>query len=98
VFAIPDSTDQSNVYLDKVNLVDLTLNNYANGYTEEDVQKIFLYFRSIALALASRDAAVTSGVFGENGGSRAEYRYHPEFGTFTKAATISQYILIDISR
>jgi hypothetical protein len=51
----------------------------------------------LALNLASRVSSTTSGTFEAQGGSRMEYRYHPEFGTFTKAAG-GQFTSINILR
>jgi hypothetical protein len=75
----------------------MTLNSYAAEYTEEEVQDVFNYFKSIALNKASRVVATTSGTFEANGGSRMEGRYHPKFGTYT-TTTSGQYTEIDISR
>jgi hypothetical protein len=75
----------------------MTLNSYASDYTEEEVQDIFNYFKSVALSTASRVAATTSGTFEASGGSRVEGRYHPKFGTYT-TTTSGQYTEIDISR
>jgi hypothetical protein len=95
---IPDPTQDTYILIDKVNLVDTTLNTFAAGYTEEEVQKIFLFFRSLALGLASRNAALTSGVFCTSGGSRTEYRYHPKFGINLENALVKAYTIIDIGR
>lgn len=92
-----DSDPETYLLLDSVNLVDMTLNSYASDYTEEEVQDIFNYFKSVALSTASRVAATTSGTFEASGGSRVEGRYHPKFGTYT-TTTSGQYTEIDISR
>lgn len=97
LFAIPDFTNQSYVYIDNVNTVDLTLSQYASGYTEEEIQKIFLYFRNVALNTASRVANTTSSIFGASGGSRLEYRNKPEFETVT-AGSFSNYTKIEFTQ
>jgi len=94
---LPDSTQQTYILIDKVNFIDSTLSGYAQEYSEEEIQKIFLYFKTLANGLASRDAANTSGIFCVNGGSRSEYRYHPRFGSFNIAAN-GAYTNINILR
>ena len=92
-----DQNPERYILIDKVNLVDSTLHEYASGYTEEEIQDLFRFFKSLALNLASRVSSTTSGTFEAQGGSRMEYRYHPEFGTFTKAAG-GQFTSINILR
>jgi len=94
---IPDPTQETYILIDKVNLLDDTLNALSTGYTEEEIQKIFLFFRSLAFGVASRNSVVTSGLLCSNGGSRSEYRYHPKFGTYTENSS-NAYTTIDIKR
>jgi len=95
---LPDVTQETYILIDKVNLIDTTLNAFSSGYTEEEIQKIFLFFRSLTLGIASRNAVTTSGLFCTNGGSRSEYRYHPKFGSYAENALVKAYTTIDIGR
>jgi hypothetical protein len=58
----------------------------------------YRYFVDIAAARASRQATITSGTFETSGGSRINYRYHPDWGPNTKSAGFNQYTQIDIYR
>lgn len=93
-----DTTGEQYMLIDKVLLQDTTLNGFTLGYTEEEIQKIFLFFRDTMRGLGSRTASITSTDLGTSGGSRTEYRYHPKFGSTTEAASTTAYTLIDIRR
>jgi len=58
----------------------------------------YRYFVSLAEDRASRVATITSGTFETSGGSRLNYRYHPDWGTQSKSAGFNQYTTIDIYR
>jgi hypothetical protein len=76
VFKIPGAPDSSYALFDEINIVDLTLNELADGYDKQDVLEILTYFKDVANARASRRASVTSGYYGVSGGSRINYRYN----------------------
>ena len=97
VFVFPDSTGSTFGIIDSISMVDTTMNNLTTGYTEEEIQKIFLYFESLARGNASRVSSTTSSLFGANGGSRLDYGYHPKFGTYSQNAN-SAYTNIEITR
>jgi len=97
VFMIPDPVGDSYALIDRVNMLDSTLNEMSSGYTEDELQKVMIFFRENALGLGSRVAQTTSSVFGVSGGSRINYRYHPAFGIFTQNAA-DAYTIIDISQ
>jgi len=97
VFMFPDSTGSTYAIVDSVDIVDVTLNNLTKGYTEEEIQKIFLYFETLSRGNASRISSITSSLFGANGGSRLDYGYHPKFGTHTQNANTA-YTNIEITR
>ena len=48
-----------------------------------------------ATNLASRDATITSGTLEVSGGSRLNYRMHPEWGPHTKDGTYENYTSVE---
>lgn len=60
--------------------------------TPKDVLTIIRYFNLLSEGLASRDSNISEGNFGARGGSRLNYRQHPQnVGTFS-----DQYTTIDV--
>lgn len=98
VFMLPDDTGDTYTILDSVSAKDLTINTNVSGYTPEELLVAYRYFVDIAAARASRQATITSGTFETSGGSRINYRYHPDWGPNTKSAGFNQYTQIDIYR
>jgi hypothetical protein len=98
IFMLPDETNDTYTVLDYVECKDVTLNNDVSKYTPSELLTSFRYFIDIAGARASRQSSITSGVFGVSGGSRLNYRYHPDWGSNTKSAGFNQYTQIDIYR
>lgn len=98
VYMLPDDTGDTYTVLDSVSAKDLTINTNVSGYTSEEMLTTFRYFTDIAAARASRQSPITSGVFEVSGGSRINYRYHPEWGPNSKSAGFNQYTQIDIYR
>ena len=48
-----------------------------------------------ATNIASRDATITSGTLEVSGGSRLNYRIHPEWGPHTKDGTYENYTEVE---
>lgn len=98
IFMLPDETNDTYTILDYVECKDISLNTDVSKYTPAELLTVFRYFVDIAGARASRQAAITSGSFDTSGGSRLNYRYHPDWGPNIKSAGFNQYTQIDIYR
>jgi hypothetical protein len=98
VFMLPDETNNSYVVLDYVGMKDTTLNDYVSEFEPTELLTSYRYFVDVASARASRQASITSGIFETSGGSRINYRHHPDWGPQTKSAGFNQYTSIDIYR
>jgi phage tail-like protein len=80
IFKIAQNSSNDYVLFDEVNLIDKTLNAYAEEYTPEKLLHALHYMKEIANDKASRQVSVTSGTYGTSGGSRISYREHPVWG------------------
>lgn len=98
VYMLPESGTDSYVMLDYVEAKDLTLNEDVSEFDPSELLTAYRYFVSLAEDRASRVATITSGTFETSGGSRLNYRYHPDWGTQSKSAGFNQYTTIDIYR
>lgn len=98
VYMLPESGTDSYVMLDYVEAKDLTLNEDVSEFDPSELLTAYRYFVSLAEGRASRVATITSGTFETSGGSRLNYRYHPDWGTQSKSAGFNQYTTIDIYR
>jgi hypothetical protein len=63
----------------------------------EELKIIFNYFNSIAIDNASRVIADTSALMLGSGGSRINYRIHPDWISTASKSANSQYISLDIT-
>lgn len=98
IFMLPDDSNNTYTLLDYVDCKDVTLSADVSTYTPHELLTIFRYFVDVAGDRASRQASITSGIFNTSGGSRINYRYHPDWGTNSKSAGHDQYTEIDIYR
>jgi hypothetical protein len=70
--------------------------------TPRDLKDILKFYNGLAgldsvykSKLNSRDATLTSGTLEVSGGSRLNYRLHPEWGTYVKDGTYSHYTSLE---
>jgi len=89
IFKIPQNSNNEYVLFDEVNLVDLTMKQYAEEYTPELLLYALHYMKDIANDKASRRVFITSGTYGTSGGSRINYRESP----FWNGGATSSFIL-----
>lgn len=78
---------EDKLYLDKEQLRDVL--QFYNGLMG---QRSGVYTTS----LASRDATITSGIMDVSGGSRLNYRIHPDWVNNTKDATFNNYTQVEL--
>jgi hypothetical protein len=95
IFKIAENSPDSYVLFDDIDLMDTTLNTYAEEYTPEQLLISLNFMKDIANDRASRRASVTSGTYGTSGGSRINYREFPAWngGTYGSIYTNSFRIM-----
>ncbi len=84
VFKLPGPDTNSYILLDEVSIIDKTENDRAEEYTASQLLIALRYMKDIADNRASRQASVTSGTYYTSGGSRANYRIHPDWAGAVK--------------
>jgi hypothetical protein len=100
IFTVPNITGNYYQIFDEISIIDVTENNRVSEYTQDEVTNVVRFFNYCSEGPGSRYAPTTSGMFDVSGGSRINYRIHPEWtphstsgGTFNGA-----YTSIDISQ
>lgn len=80
VFQLPINDPNYFTLFDSVSIKDITeFNRLNNEYDKEDLWNVLRYFNDLIVGDASRVVSNTSGQFYTSGGSRLNYRIHPQW-------------------